>query len=100
MGWAQQSGQSNAAVLAAFGQAVSYQQGAGEPFTVIGVPDKRSDEERSPDSVYVRLFVQLSDFAVPPARGDQVTVAGALYMVFDLHDDSGGGCWLSLREKS
>ena len=55
--WSQQSGLANAAILAAFGQPVSYQQGAGDPFTVIGVLDKRTDEQRHPDTVYARLFV-------------------------------------------
>jgi len=97
-GWSAQAGLANAAVLAAFGQPVSYQQGAGDPFVVTGVPDRRTDEQRSPDTVYLRLFVRLADFAVAPARGDQATVDGATYTVFDLQTDTGGGCWLSLRE--
>ena len=60
--WSQQSGLANAAILAAFGQPVSYQQGAGDPFTVIGILDKRTDEQRHPDTVYARLFVALSGF--------------------------------------
>ena len=95
--WSAQTGLANAAILAVFGQAVSYQQGAGDPFVVTGVPDKRTEEQRNPDSPYLRLFVQLSDFAVAPARGDQVTVDGADYTVFDLQADSSGGCWLFLR---
>ena len=98
--WSQQSGLANAAILAAFGQPVSYQQGTGDPFTVIGILDKRSDEQRHPDTVYARLFVALSGFAVPPDHGDAVTVDGALYTVFEVLNDPAGGCWLSLREKS
>ena len=98
--WSQQSGLANAAILAAFGQPVSYQQGAGDPFTVIGILDKRTDEQRHPDTVYARLFVALSDFSVPPGHGDEVTVNGAIYIVFDVLNDSGGGCWLSIREKA
>ena len=60
--WAQQSGLANAAILAAFGQPVSYQQGTGAPFTVIGILDKRTDEQRHPDTLYARLFVALSAF--------------------------------------
>jgi hypothetical protein len=97
--WTQQSGLANAAILAAFGQPVSYQQGAGNPFTVTGILDKRTDEERHPDTVYARLFVRLSDFSVPPGGSDEVTVDGALYTVFEVLNDRAGGCWLSIREK-
>ena len=99
-GWSQQSGLANAAILAAFGQPVSYQQGAGDPFTVAGILDKRTDEQRHPDTVYARLFVALSGFSVPPDRGDEVTVDGAPYTVFEVLNDSAGGCWLSIREKT
>ena len=97
--WAQQSGLANAAILAAFGQPVSYQQGLGVPFTVIGILDKRTDEQRHPDTVYARLFVALSSFSQAPDHGDQVTVDGASFIVFEVLNDSGGGCWLSMREK-
>jgi hypothetical protein len=89
----------NAAILAAFGRPVSYQQGAGDPFTVIGILDRRTDEQRHPDTVYARLFVTLSSFSVPPNHGDEVTVDGALYTVFEVLNDPAGGCWFSVREK-
>ena len=97
--WNLQSGLANAAILAAFGQPVSYQQQAGDSFTVAGILDKRTDEERHPDTVYARLFVNLSDFSAPPDHGDEVTVDGALYTVFEVLNDPAGGCWLSIREK-
>jgi hypothetical protein len=97
--WAQQSGLANAAILAAFGQPVSYQQQAGDSFTVAGILDKRTDEERHPDTVYARLFVNLSDLSAPPDHGDEVTVEGAIYTVFEVLNDPAGGCWLSIREK-
>ena len=97
--WNLQSGLANAAVMAAFGQPVSYQQQAGDSFTVAGILDKRTDEERHPDTVYARLFVNLSDFSAPPDHGDEVTVDGALYTVFEVLNDPAGGCWLSIREK-
>jgi hypothetical protein len=98
--WSQQSGLANAAILAAFGQPVSYQQGTSDPFPVIGMLDKRTDEQRHPDTVYARLFVALSSFSTPPDRGDEVTVDGALYTVFEVLNDPAGGCWLSIREKT
>lgn len=98
--WTQQSGLANAAILGAFGQPVSYQQGAGDPFTVTGVLDKSTDEQRHPDTVYARVFVALSDFSAPPDHGDELAVDGALYTVFEVLNDSAGGSWLSIREKS
>lgn len=98
--WSQQSGLANAAILAAFGQPVSYQQGTGGPFTVLGILDKSTDEQRHPDTVYARLFVALSGFSAPPDHGDEVAVNGAIYTVFDALNDSAGGCWLSIREKT
>ena len=97
--WTQQSGMANAAVLAAFGQPVSYQQGMADPFTVAGILDKRTDEQRHPDTVYARLFVALAGFTVPPDHGDEVTIDGAVYKVFEVLNDSAGGCWLGIREK-
>jgi hypothetical protein len=97
--WAQQSGLANAALLAAFGQPVSYQHAAGDRFTVIGILEKRTDEERAAGGVYAMLFVNLADFSVPPDRGDEVTLASAGHTVFEVKSDSAGGCWLSLREK-
>jgi len=97
--WSQQSGLANAAILAAFGQPVSYQQGAADPFTVIGILDRRTDEQRQADAVYARLFVALSAFQVPPEQGDEITIDGTVHTVFDVLNDSAGGCWLSMREK-
>jgi hypothetical protein len=93
-----QASLANAAVLAAFGQAVSYQQGTGDPFTVSGVLERKGDEETHKGALYARLFVQLSDFTTAPDQGDSVTVAGATCAVFDVHTDPMGGCWLSLRK--
>ena len=90
----------NAAVLAAFSQPVSYQPEAGDAFTITGILEKQTDEQRQVDGVYARLFVNLPDFAVPPVRGDQVTIGGASYIVFQVLMDTAGGCWLALREKS
>ena len=98
--WSQQSGLANAAILAAFGQPVSYQQGAGDAFTVLGILDKSTDEQRHPDTVYARLFVAMSSFSTPPGQGDEVTVDGAAYTVFEVLNDPAGGCWLSIREKT
>ena len=94
------AGLANAAILAAFGQPVSYQQGTCAPFTVLGVLERKGDEETGDNAPYARLFVQTSDFAVAPRQGDTATVAGIDFTVFAVHTDAMGGCWLSLREVS
>ena len=88
----------NAAILAAFGQPVSYQQGAGAPFTIIGILERKGEEETGDNALYARLFIRTSDFAVAPQQGDTVTIAGADFTVFSLHTDTMGGCWLALRQ--
>ena len=92
------AGIANAAILTAFGQPVSYQQSAGAPFTVLGILERKGDEETGDNAPYARLFVQTSDFAVVPRQGDIATVAGIDFTVFAVHTDAMGGCWLSLRE--
>ena len=59
---------------------------------------KDSDEERHQDGVYARLFINLSDFAAPPEQGDEVTVDGKTYKVFEFLSDPTQGAWLALRE--
>ena len=92
------AGLANAAILAAFGRPVSYQQGVADPFTVLGVLERKGDEETGDGALYARLFIQTSDFAVAPQQGDTVTIDGATCTVFSSHTDTMGGCWLSLRE--
>ena len=87
----------NRACVKTFGAAVSYQQGAADPFFVQGVVMKDSVEERNRDGLYVRLFVSLADFATTPDRGDVATIGGVVYTVFEVLADAMGGVTLSLR---
>ncbi len=88
----------NAACVAAFGQMVSYRPASGDSFALPGILEKTTDEERHADGVYARLFVNLADCPVQPAEGDEVTLNGAVYKVFEVLIDTGGGVWLALRE--
>ena len=87
----------NKACIKTFGTAVSHQQGAAAPFSVSGIVSKDTDEARHQDGVYVRLFVNLGDFASRPDHGDVVTIDGATYTVFEVMTDAAGGAYLSLR---
>ena len=89
----------NATCLNKFGTPVSYQPEGSGPFTVTGIFQKESDEERVADGLYARLFVNLVDFSTAPSRGDEATIGGVTYTVFQVLADPTGGAWLSLREK-
>jgi hypothetical protein len=88
----------NRTCVKAFGSPVTYQPAAGAPFAVNGILQKDTDEERHQDAVYARLFINLSDFTVQPAQGDEVTVDGTIYKVFEVLSDPTRGAWLALRE--
>ncbi|MDZ4797418.1 MAG: hypothetical protein SGI92_04605 [Bryobacteraceae bacterium] len=98
--WPQQSGLANAALLAAFGQPVSYQQDASDPFTVTGILQRDTEEEQHQDGLYARLFVRLADFASRPDHGDEVVVNDLAYTVFEVSVDLTGAAWLRLRQHS
>ena len=88
----------NKTCVKAFGSPVTYQPAASAPFAVNGILQKDSDEERHQDGVYARLFINLSDFAAPPEQGDELTVDGTTYKVFEFLSDPTRGAWLALRE--
>ena len=88
----------NASSQQAFGTSVSYQHAGGVAFTIVGIPERNSDEEKQSAGVYLHLFVHLADFAAPPAQGDAVTIDGITYTVFEVQEDSSGGARLSVRE--
>ncbi|MBZ5726318.1 MAG: hypothetical protein LAP87_15130 [Acidobacteriia bacterium] len=96
--WSTQSGLADAALLAAFGQPVSYQQGTGDPFPITGILQRETDEERHQDGVYARLFVRLADFPSRPDHGDEVVINELYYTVFDVSVDPPGAAWLRLRQ--
>ena len=88
----------NMTCVKTFGSPITYQPAAGAPFAVNGILQKDSDEERHQDGVYARLFINLSDFAAQPEQGDEVTVDGKTYKVFEVLSDPTRGAWLALRE--
>ena len=88
----------NISSLKAFGSPVAYRQGQSDPFTVSGILQKDSDEERHQDGVYARLFVRLADFPSRPDHGDELVVNGVNYTVFEVSVDPTGAAWLRLRQ--
>ncbi|MDX2150911.1 MAG: hypothetical protein SFV54_09265 [Bryobacteraceae bacterium] len=88
----------NRTCVKSFGEPITYQPATGTAFSVTGILQKDSDEERHQDAVYARLFVNLADFATPPVQGDEATVDGKTYKVFEVLTDPTFGAWLALRE--
>ena len=88
----------NAQCIEAFGQTVTYQPPTNDPFTVAAIVERATEEQRIENAVYARLFVNLADFSAAPAAGDEVTVGGAAFKVFQVLSDPTGGAWLSIRE--
>lgn len=88
----------NSVALSTLGSPVLYEQpGDADAFTVNGILQRETDEERHIDGLYARLFVQLADFAVPPEHGDRVTIGAVTYTVFEVQTDANGGAYLKLR---
>jgi hypothetical protein len=89
----------NKACVKTFGSRcpVTYQQGAAAPFVLRAVPMKDSDEEQHHDGLYARLFANLVDFPSPPEHGDQATINGVAYTVFEVLIDAVDGVHLRLR---
>ncbi len=88
----------NTSSLRAFGAQVMYHQGAADPFTISGILERDSDEERHQDGVYARLFVRLADFESRPDHGDELVVNGVNYTVYEVSVDPTGAAWLRLRQ--
>ena len=51
------------------------------------------------EGVYARLFVNLDDFAVSPAAGDEVLVEDVSFAVFEVRSDPVRGAYLGVRQK-
>jgi len=95
--WASLVNKLNEQVLAAFGREVTYTPQAGEPFTVTGILEAGARPEGAAPGVYALLFVRAAAFVEPPARGDEVTVDGAVYKIVDLEAGAEGGLRLVLH---
>ena len=97
MAFADSVGRADEACLRAFGREVTYTPQAGDPFTAAGILEAGVRPEGAAPGVYALLFVRAAAFVEPPARGDEVTVDGAIYKVVDLEADAEGGLRLVLH---
>lgn len=94
-------------LMGVFAEPVRYRPRAGAPLTINGVFDDAyqkemlfSDASVEMTTVQAVLGVQLSQFSVPPAQNDQLTVVrtGGAYVVKDVRVDSHGGAKLILSK--
>jgi len=97
MAFADSVGRADEACLRAFGRQITYTPAVGDPFTVTGVLEAGARPEGAAPGVYALLFVRAAAFALPPARGDEVTVGGSIYKVVDLEADAEDGLRLVLH---
>jgi hypothetical protein len=97
MDWEAASSRLNAACLGAFGRQVTYTPQAGSSFALTGILDRGARPENAAPGTYALLFVSAAAFALPPARGDEVTVDGSIYKLVDLEADAEGGLGLVLH---
>jgi hypothetical protein len=88
------------ACLRAFGRDVIYTPEAGGQATVRAIFNPTREAEGSAPGVYAVVFCREVNLPAPPVRGDEVTVDGAVYKVYDIEADHGGGLVLRLRQHS
>ena len=88
----------NRAALTAFGREVTYSPQAGTPSAIRAIFQPSHEAEENSPGVYGVLFIRLTDLPKPPERGDEVSMDGILYKVFDIEADTSGGAVLRLRQ--
>lgn len=102
--WSNAVAGANAAFLATWGQpAQFFPQSGGGPIAISGVEDKPALlEDVLPGSAtgtsVVRFWVDAASISPQPQKGDQITLSGVNYDVFEVAvDPDGGGALLKLR---
>ncbi len=91
-------GRMDEACLRAFGREVTYLPQAGGQATVQAIFEATREAEENAPGVYAVMFFRAAALSTPPQRGDEVSVDGVTYKVFDIEADHGGGLILRLRQ--
>jgi hypothetical protein len=86
------------ACINAFGRDIVFLPQAGGSIAGRGVFQRTSQPEGSAPGVYAVLFMRPDLLGASPARGDQVSVDGAVYKVFEIDADTEGAVVLRLRQ--
>lgn len=96
--WASLTNALNTTVVGAFGREVVYTPRAGDAITIRAIFQSTREPEENAPGVYAVLFVRAGDLPQTPERGDEVTVDGRTYKVFDIEADTTGAAVLRLRQ--
>jgi len=91
-------GRMDEACLRAFGRDVTFLPQAGGQAIVRAIFEATREAEDNAPGVYAVMFIRVAALSTPPQRGDEVTVDGVTYKVFDVEADHGGGLVLRLRQ--
>jgi hypothetical protein len=91
-------GRMDEACLRAFGRDVTYLPQSGGQTTVRAIFEATREAEENAPGVYAVMFLRAAELSTPPQRGDEVSVDGVTYKVFDIEADHGGGLVLRLRQ--
>jgi hypothetical protein len=104
--WANRLEELDTTVLNTFAVAAIFTpQSTGEPQAISGViANPAMYEDYTPGSLQavsvIRLFVRFADISPSPQKGDQISINGANYDLFEVDADPGGGAVLKLRLNS
>lgn len=96
--WGSLANALNTSVLGAFGREVVYTPQVGGPVTVRAIFESTREPEENAPGVYAVLFVRAGDLPQPAERGDEVTVDGVTYKVFNIEADTTGAVVFRLRQ--
>ncbi|MBI4905117.1 MAG: hypothetical protein HY820_15895 [Acidobacteria bacterium] len=96
--WTSLLGSLNSTAIGVFGREVSYVPSSGDAFTIRAIVETAKQTEEIAPGVYAAMFLRSVDLPKPPERGDEVSIDGTLYKVFDIEADGGGGIVLRLRQ--
>ena len=88
----------NSTALRVFGREVTYLPFTGEPVAIRAIVETAKQTEDTAPGVYALLFLRLGNLPRPPERGDEVSIDGLSFKVFDISADGSGGAVLRLRQ--
>ena len=97
LNWSRLADRMTSIVVGSFGRPVTYQIGSSPSFTVNGVVQRMTEEERHVGGLYAQLLVQAASFSTPPDEGHHVVIDGVTYVVIQALGDESGGVTLTLR---
>ena len=91
--------------MTVFGTPFTFTPNGGQPENLTGVFDDEHEEvdldvtgDAALSTHSPRIGVRISDFSIPPGRGDRIERSNISYEIFDVQRDGQGGTVLILHE--